>query len=196
MYKQSLKLQALSCFRMLITGCNKGVKIHSWLAQDVIKHVKRSSSCISLRKGWRWGWKAAGWKEQAFFHTDQQRQGIGCYSVNRPGIPWLFSCYAMGGLGKRKKKKKKEVLHICFCYCAPEDSLRHLAKRKNRSYLYLTLPEGNTSFSFHFTFLKEFIFLFKCGPCQEGKGCLTWLPDGGPFQKTSSLLRTEGRGMH
>lgn len=153
MYKQSLKLQSLGCFKMLITGCHKGVKIHSWLAQDVIKHMKRSSSSDSLRNGWRWGWKAAGWKEQAFFHTGQEGLGIGCYSVNRLGISWLFSCYAMGELGKRKKKrKKKEVLHICFCYCAPEDSLSHLARRKNQSYLYLTLPEGNTFFSFHFTF--------------------------------------------
>lgn len=34
--KQNLKLQSFSCFRMLTIGCNKGVKIHPWLAQDVL----------------------------------------------------------------------------------------------------------------------------------------------------------------
>lgn len=68
--------------------------------------------------------------------------------------PGCFPAILLG-----KQKKKKEVLHVCFCYCAPEESLgHHLAKRQNPSYLYLTPPEGNTSFSFYFTFLKDFFF--------------------------------------
>lgn len=58
-----------------------------------------------------------------------------------------------------KKKEKREVLHVCFCYCAPEESLGHLPKRKNQSYLYLTLAEGNTYL---------FIYL-KVGHAKKGK---------------------------
>lgn len=79
--------------------------------------------------------------------------------------PGCFPAVLLGPVG--------EVLQVCFCYCALEESLGHLATRNNQNYLYLTLPEENTSFSFHFTYLKEFIYLFKCGPCQEEKGCLT-----------------------
>lgn len=53
---------------------------------------------------------------------------------------------------KYKGKEKKEVSYVCFCYCAPKESLGHFVKRKNQSYLYLTLPGGHTSFSFNFTF--------------------------------------------
>lgn len=51
-FVQSLKQKSVNWLGMLLIGWHKGVKIHSRLEQDVIKHVKRPSSYDSLRNGW------------------------------------------------------------------------------------------------------------------------------------------------
>lgn len=113
MYKQSLKLQSLSCFRMSIIGCNKGVKIHPWLAQDVIKHVKRFSSYDSLRNGWRFVRLLAGkskpsstlarkdWELAAILSKGEVYPG--CFPAILPG---------MGGEEEKKRKSYTSVFVI------------------------------------------------------------------------------------
>lgn len=64
------------------------------------------------------------------------------------------------GRGRREGNKKREVLHVIFFIVLQRNPLVILPKQRIRVNFYLTLPEGNTSFLFHFTFVKEYIYLF------------------------------------
>lgn len=121
MYKQSLKLQTLLCFRMLVTGCNKEVKIHPWLAQDVTKHVKRSSSYDSLRNGWRFARLKSCWLERiSLLPCWPARTGnwlLFCQKARYILVVFLLSYW--GGGGEREIKKEKFYMSF-FLLCSRE----------------------------------------------------------------------------
>lgn len=152
-----------------------------------------SSSYDSLRNGWTFVRLKGCWLEGvSLLPHSPARTGnwlLFCQKARYILVVFLLSYW------ENRKKKRKSYMSV-FVIVLQRNPLVNLPKESTIITFIWPYRKGAPLSRFILPFLKEFIYLFKCGPCQEGKGCLTWLSDGEPFQKNSSLLRTEGKGMH